>query len=1001
MGCNASIKTTPTNSVPLKVIEPSLSRASSAPLLRSIQNPEPDLVTDKTQFQRKTIEELVQDFLLVWLDKNIDELHSDFRNSIRKLRRTVDTIEMFRDADECISYISKFGNEKIFLIISGAFCESVLPITDSLPQIYSIYIFCRKASKYDKWATGDKPKVKGIFTVVDSICASVRQSARECNQETVVITGQKNPLLFVGTQLFKEILLNSKFEEKDIQDLADYAREKYINDNDHTLLIEEFSTNYQGNVDNKPIWWYTRQCFIYSMINRALGTLDIITLLKMGFFIAHLHQNIEQLQAEQYIGETTVLPNEVFRGQVMTKEDFEQKITMGELTSFNNFLSTSQERKVAIGFIRTNLPTEQNKIGVLFILNIRDRSNDSIPFANVSKISEYPHEEEVLFSTHTIFRVQSVKQIEEGGFSIQEVNLTLATEHDDLRLSEFKRRTQEHIPGSGWRKLMNVLCTMGENEKAEQLCTILSRKATNDHDQAYFCKQLGDIMRNQMKYPEALKFYLQSLDLYRKILTPNNYLFAQHYEDIGALYQQTGDYLQSLSFHNQSLEIRMKALPENHPSLATSYRNIGMVYSSLGEYDQALSYYQKSLSIQERSLPSNHPDLAQSYNNIGKVYADTGDYSQALSVYQKSLAIQEKTLPENHPDLAQSYNDIGMLHSYMGEYNRALSYYRRSQLIREITLPSNHPSLATSYNNIGMIYSSMGDYTQALSYYQKSLAIQEKILPSNHPDLAQSYNNIGMVYADMGDYSQALSFHQKSLVIQEKTLPENHPDLAQSYNNIGILYSHMGEYTRALSYYQKSLSIQEKSLPANHPDLAQSCNNIGKVYADMGEYDQAISYYQKSLSIQEKSLPANHPALGTSYSNIGMVYFSMGKYDQALSYHQKSLTVQERSLPPSHPSLATSYNNIGAVYSGMGDYTHALSYHEKSLAIQEKSLPAYHPSLATSYRNIGMVYSNMAEYTKALSFYEKAADIWKRALPVGHPYILSVQKDISYVKDKL
>ncbi|CAF3841285.1 unnamed protein product [Rotaria sp. Silwood1] len=129
--------------------------------------------------QRTQVQDLVQNFLLLWLDGNLNESNEDFRNSITELRRTVDTIETFRDADECLKYISGFKNEKAFLIISGALTGNVVPRTHDMSQIYAIYIFCRKQSKYEQWATKEWPKVRGVFTEIDSICASVRQAALE------------------------------------------------------------------------------------------------------------------------------------------------------------------------------------------------------------------------------------------------------------------------------------------------------------------------------------------------------------------------------------------------------------------------------------------------------------------------------------------------------------------------------------------------------------------------------------------------------------------------------------------------------------------------------------------------------------------------------------------------------------------------------------------------------------------------------------------------------
>ncbi|CAF3380844.1 unnamed protein product, partial [Rotaria sp. Silwood2] len=177
---------------------------------------------EKSQ-QHAQAQDLVQNFLLLWLDGNLDESKEDFRNSITELRRTVNTIEPFRDADKCLQYISSFKNEKSFLIISGALTENVVPRAHDMSQIYAIYIFCRKRSKYEQWATKDFPKVSGVFTEIDSICTSVRQAAREYDDDPVVITGGIEAS-FMYTTLFKEILLEIDFDQKKtIQDLTDYA----------------------------------------------------------------------------------------------------------------------------------------------------------------------------------------------------------------------------------------------------------------------------------------------------------------------------------------------------------------------------------------------------------------------------------------------------------------------------------------------------------------------------------------------------------------------------------------------------------------------------------------------------------------------------------------------------------------------------------------------------------------------------------------------------------
>ena len=53
-------------------------------------------------------------------------------------------------------------------------------------------------------------------------------------------------------------------------------------------------------VSQTPIWWYTYECFLNPMLNRALRMNDVDIIMKMGFFIGDLHRHIEKLYNEQF-----------------------------------------------------------------------------------------------------------------------------------------------------------------------------------------------------------------------------------------------------------------------------------------------------------------------------------------------------------------------------------------------------------------------------------------------------------------------------------------------------------------------------------------------------------------------------------------------------------------------------------------------------------------------------------------------------------------------------
>ncbi|CAF1447323.1 unnamed protein product [Rotaria sordida] len=765
------------------------------------------------------------------------------------LQHIVATVTVFTDVDESIDFLTDIESEKVSMMVSGALAQHIIPIIQECPQLVSIYIFCDNQSIHQQWAK-IIPKVKGVYTQIVSICEALKIDRENCDRAMIPISYHGIDALFMYTQLLKEAFLEIEDDDtKSIKELVEYCR-LHSDASEKTLkMIEE---EYR---DHAPIWWYTGPYFIYSMLNHGLRLMDIDAILRMGFFIRHLHQHITDLHREQQSSKVAMPSKfQVFRGQGLSVEVFEKmKKTKGGLMSFNNFLSTSRNREISFETYARSAAFNTNSVGILFVMSIDTAicTSSSTPFVNVKDIDFYEdQEEEILFSTHTIFRIDRIEPIEDKHTDrLWQVNLTLTGNQDDdfTKLTAHLRKELD-VAGTGWSRLGSILIRSGEPAKAEHLYQLLLEKASSDGDKAQYNGELGTVYDNIGEYLKAITFYERAIDIYKKMSPPNHSDLATSYNNIGMVYYNMGEYSKALSSYERSLEIRKIVLPPNHPDLAASYNNIGNVYNNMGEYSNALTYYEKDLEISLKALPPNHPDLATSYNNIGAVYYNMGEYSKALSSYERSLEIKKIALPPHHPDFAQSYINIGAVYDEMGEYSKALPSYERSLEIRKIALPPNHPDLAASYNNIGSVYYNMGEYSKALSSYERSLEIKKIALPPNHPDLAGSYNNIGLVYSHMGEYSKALSSYERSLEIKKIALPPNHPDLAASYNNISAVYYNMGEYSKALSSYERSLEIKKIALPPNHPDLAGSYNNIvdSQIIDDKHEDEELSDHIHKN-----------------------------------------------------------------------------------------------------------------------------------------------------------
>ncbi|CAF1471581.1 unnamed protein product [Adineta steineri] len=662
-------------------------------------------VPASAEARRRVNIQRMQNVLLIWLDNNINETNVDCQNTITKLRCIVNDINTFIDGDQCLEFIQTIVDKKVCMIISGSLGQHTVSRVHSMSQVDSIFIFCGNKKYHEQWAK-DWPKIKGVFTDITPICEALKEAAHQCEQNAIPMSfvgtnknlDQLDPS-FMYTQIIKEIILTIQFDQKHTQDYFDYCRDAFTGNTKELKNIQQLESEYHNKT---PIYWYTCQMFMYPMLNRALRLLDGDIITHMGFFIGDLHRQIEQLHKEQYASTTAANTFTVYRGQGLSAGDFEQMSkTKGGLISFNNFLSTSKVRNISLGFAQ-RATINPDQVGVLFIMKINP-AQSTTPFASVAGISKFQNEEEVLFSMHSVFRIQDIKQMGENN-RLYEVNLVLTADNDPElhRLADYIRK-KSYPNDEGWYRLGLVLYKMGQFDKAEDIYHILLDQTKDEENRANIYVHLGMIKNDQGKYEEALTLYEKSLAIYQKTLPPNHSNLASSYNNIGNVHYIMGNYPKALSSHEKALEIRQQSLPPNHPDLATSYNNIGIVHKNMGNYPEALSSHEKAFEIWQKSLPPNHPDLAASYNNIGAVHNDMGNHPKALSYYEKTLEIDQQSLPLNHPDLAKSYGNIGNVHHNMGNYSKARTFYERAVQIAQQSLPPNHPHLEIYKNNLELI----------------------------------------------------------------------------------------------------------------------------------------------------------------------------------------------------------------------------------------------------------------------------------------------------------
>ena len=739
-------------------------------------------VTDPPYPNRAPRVRMGHSFTLIWLDSSMDpQVHP----SLDQLRRIVNQIDLFRDVEQCVDFLGRIKESKAFMIVSENLAQSVVPLVHAMSHLESIYAWGAKEPQDEQWAH-EWTKVKGSFREIDVICRMLEQDTRQCDRDAISISVNSSNLnrldpSFMYTQILKEILLEQSYDPRERADFVQFYREQNAGNADELLIIDEFERDYHSH---SPIWWYTRECFIYRMINSALRAEDFEVIIRMGFFLRDVHRQIQELHRS-----TTnhYDPFTVYRGQGISSSEFTKiRDSDGGLLAFNSFLSTSLSERISSRFAREAL-CKPDSVGVLFEMTI-DPSILSTSFARVAGTGFFSDaEKEILFSMHTVFRIGQIEQIQER---VWRVKLSSANENDDLKLKRLIGRVREETQGrSTLHRLCKLLTKAAKFAKAEEVCQILIKDTSQDK-------------------PEEL---------------------ARLYQQLGYIKKIRNDHPQALTLYQQALEIQLQCLSSTHLDLAETHQQIGSAYDNMGKYSLALPFYQKSLDIGGVQHPVNRGNLATIHNSMGAIYLHRKEYFQALESYKKALENEKKSLPSYHPNLILTYNNIGLAHRNMTNYPKALEFHYRALKICEKSPTENQPMLVNTYRNLSLAHRMMQDYPKALKFLHRVIEVEEKSLAINHLFLGSTYRRIGSMHFKMHEHAKALEYYLKTLDIYQVYLPRHHVDLASIHSQIARVYETIDDPVRAVSFYEQAIQLGQQSSCSNDPCLQLWQKRLAKI----------------------------------------------------------------------------------------------------------------------------------------------------------------------------
>jgi len=203
----------------------------------------------------------------------------------------------------------------------------------------------------------------------------------------------------------------------------------------------------------------------------------------------------------------------------------------------------------------------------------------------------------------------------------------------------------------------------------------LSEKYQIDIQIAYANNNIGDILKFQKKYKEALPYAEKALEMFDKIKDKKGQGFA--YVRLGEVHQGLAIYEKAVDAFQRSLQIR--EVLGDKSSLITSYSRIGTVYSLNKDYESSLEFYQKALQI-SKGL-NDKRSIAGSLDNIAWVYIRMKQFKTAKECALASLKIAEEM--NARVDERNAYFTMAHLSESMGSFEEALQYHKKYKTLND------------------------------------------------------------------------------------------------------------------------------------------------------------------------------------------------------------------------------------------------------------------------------------------------------------------------------
>lgn len=178
-------------------------------------------------------------------------------------------------------------------------------------------------------------------------------------------------------------------------------------------------------------------------------------------------------------------------------------------------------------------------------------------------------------------------------------------------------------------------------------------------------------------FAQAMRFYRQAVQIYEKLLLPEDYRWAGLYNNMSILLEKMDENEEAADCAKKALAVIEKQ-EAGDAQTATTLTNLALIYFKLSKNEEAKTHLSRAISLFEKEDAAPNEHYSGALAGMGEACFRDGSYEESLSYYERALEDVKRHYGEN-----MSYGilceNCAAVCGAMGDEEKQISYADRAR----------------------------------------------------------------------------------------------------------------------------------------------------------------------------------------------------------------------------------------------------------------------------------------------------------------------------------